>query len=73
MDAFLWAAFALILLIVIIVVAGIIVRAAITSGRRGLSHSLVSKLTADNAHMKAELAEIKENLIAINKMLKEIE
>ena len=73
MDAFLWVVFATIIIIVIIVVAGVIIRTAILVGGSRSFINLADELREDNAYLKAELAAIKENLISIDKMMKEIE
>ena len=73
MDLFLWAAFALIIIVVAIVVIGIIVRTAIMSVNRRSFEELVTELKEDNAHLKAELAAVREDVAAISKILKEVE
>ena len=73
MDSFLWAAFALIIIVVVVVVIGVIVRTAIIAVNKRSFNELANELKEDNAHLKAELATIKETLASINKMMKEIE
>ena len=73
MDAFLWAAFALIIIVVALVVIGVIVRTALMAVNRRSFEELASELREGNTHLKAELAAVKEDVASINKMLKEVE
>lgn len=68
MDSFLWAVIAVVLIMVI----GSVVRAKVTAISQHSFKELASKLEEDNAHLKSELATVKETLSSINKMMKEV-
>jgi len=60
-------------MVVLILVIGKVFTTRITAVNRRFLEELTNEMRAENADLKAELAVIKENLISVNKMMKEIE
>jgi len=63
----------IIIMVVLILVVGKVFITRISAVNKRFLEELTNELGAENANLKAELAAIKENLISINKMMKEIE
>ena len=63
----------IIIMVVLILVIGKVFTTRITAVNRRFLEELTNEMRAENADLKAELAVIKENLISVNKMMKEIE
>ena len=63
----------IIIMVVLILVIGKVFTTRISAVNKRFLEELTNEMRAENANLKAELAAMKENLISINKMMKEIE
>jgi len=63
----------IIIIVVLILVIGKVFTTRISAINKRFLEELTNEMRTENANLKAELAAIKENLISINKMMKEIE
>lgn len=72
MEQFMWAAFALILIAVLAIVAGQMYKARVTAINQRSFDEMANKLVGETEVIKAEIAEMKEIVCSINKMMKEI-